>query len=177
MKKKIFLAVSAIAGLVLLAVLGLGLFLDANQFRPQIEAALGGALGRKVSIGNVKVALFSGGMSIDDLTIADDPGLQHRSIRDGQSGHGRRRSDAADFFAEPARQIVPARGAAGRAAQFLVRAMEILRTGPQAGPASSAAAGGSTAATGVVIASSRLPAAASSSARPAFAARSGSMKT
>ena len=53
--------------------LGLWLFLDANQFRPQLEGAIGGALGRKVSIGNVKVALFSGGMAIEDLSIADDP--------------------------------------------------------------------------------------------------------
>ena len=56
-----------------MAVLGLWLFLDANQFRPQLESAMGGALGRKVSIGNIKIALFSGGMAIDDLSIADDP--------------------------------------------------------------------------------------------------------
>jgi AsmA protein len=34
---------------------------------------MGGALGRKVSIGQIKVALFSGGMAIEDLSIADDP--------------------------------------------------------------------------------------------------------
>ena len=59
----------------LLVVVGLGawLFLDANQFRPQLESAMSGALGRKVTIGNIKIALLSGGMAIDELTIADDP--------------------------------------------------------------------------------------------------------
>ena len=73
MKKTLLIAVSAVAGLVVIAGVGLWLFLDANQFRPQLEAAIGGALGRKVSIGQVKVALLSGGMAIEDLSIADDP--------------------------------------------------------------------------------------------------------
>jgi len=73
MKKTLLVAVSAVAGFVVVALLGLWLFLDANQFRPQLEAAMGGALGRKVSIGRVKVALLSGGLAIDDLSIADDP--------------------------------------------------------------------------------------------------------
>ena len=73
MKKTLLIAISAVAGLVVLGGLGLWLFLDANQFRPQLEAAIGGALGRKVALGNVKVALFSGGMTIEDLSIADDP--------------------------------------------------------------------------------------------------------
>ncbi|MDO8629504.1 MAG: AsmA family protein, partial [Phycisphaerales bacterium] len=73
MRKKLLTAVSAVAGLVVVAVLGLWLFLDANRFRPQLEEAMGGALGRKVSIGNIRIALLSGGMAIEDLSIADDP--------------------------------------------------------------------------------------------------------
>ena len=73
MKKTLLIAVAAVAGLVVVVGVGLWLFLDANQFRPQLEAAMGGALGRKVSIGQVKVALLSGGMAIEDLSIADDP--------------------------------------------------------------------------------------------------------
>jgi AsmA protein len=73
MKKKLLIAGSAVVGLLVVAMLGLWLFLDANQFRPQLETAMGEALGRKVSIGNIKVALLSGGMAIDDLAIADDP--------------------------------------------------------------------------------------------------------
>jgi len=73
MKKTLLIAVSAVIGLVVVAALGLWLFLDANQFRPQLESAIGGALGRKVALGNVKVALFSGGMTIDNLSISTVP--------------------------------------------------------------------------------------------------------
>jgi AsmA protein len=73
LKTKLLIAGSAVAGLVMVVALGLWLFLDANQFRPQLEGAMSAALGRKVSIGNIKIALFSGGMAIDDLSIADDP--------------------------------------------------------------------------------------------------------
>ena len=73
MRKRVLIAVSTIAALVLVAVLGLSLLLDANQFRPQLEAAMDGALGRKVSVGNIRIALLSGGIAIEDLSIADDP--------------------------------------------------------------------------------------------------------
>src|SRR5437773_8682225 len=73
MKKKLLIAGAAVAGLLVIVALGLWLFLDANQFRPQLESAMAGALGRKVSIGKIKVDLLSGGMAIDDLSIADDP--------------------------------------------------------------------------------------------------------
>ena len=49
------------------------LFFDANQFRPQLEQTMGEALGRKVTIGSIKAALLSGGVAVEDLSIADDP--------------------------------------------------------------------------------------------------------
>ena len=73
MKKTLLIAGSAVVGLLVVVALGLWLFFDANQFRPQLESAMGGALGRKVSIGNIKVSLLSGGMAIEDLTIAETP--------------------------------------------------------------------------------------------------------
>jgi AsmA protein len=73
MKKRLPVIIAAVAGVLVAGVLGLWLFLDANQFRPQLEGAIGGALGRKVSIGNIKLSLLSGGMAIEELSIADDP--------------------------------------------------------------------------------------------------------
>ena len=73
MTKKLLIAGSVIVGLLVVSVLGLALLLDANQFRPQLEQAMEGALGRKVVIGDIKVALFSGGIAVEDLSIADDP--------------------------------------------------------------------------------------------------------
>ena len=77
MKKTLLVAGLTIAGVLVVGGLSFWLFLDANQFRPQLESALGGALGRKVTIGNIKVALLSGGMAIDDLSIADDPAFSN----------------------------------------------------------------------------------------------------
>ena len=73
MKKKLLLTGSAIAGLFVIVVLAIPLLLDANQFRPTLEGNLAGALGRKVTIGHLSVALLSGGISVDDISIADDP--------------------------------------------------------------------------------------------------------
>jgi AsmA protein len=73
MKKKLLIAGSAIAGLLVISILGLVLFLDANQFRPQLEQTMAEALGRTVTIGHIKGALLSGGVAVEDLSIADDP--------------------------------------------------------------------------------------------------------
>ena len=76
MKKTLRIAGIALVGLIVIAVLGVWLFFDANQFRPKVEAALGDALGRKVSVGNLRVALLSGGIAVQDLSIADDPAFR-----------------------------------------------------------------------------------------------------
>jgi AsmA protein len=44
-----------------------------NHFRPQIEEQASAALGRKVSVGNLSLSLFSGALGADNLSIADDP--------------------------------------------------------------------------------------------------------
>ena len=75
MKKTLLIAGAALVGLVVVVVLGVWLFFDANQFRPKVEEAMGAALGRKVSVGNMKVALLSGGIAVQNLSIADDPGF------------------------------------------------------------------------------------------------------
>jgi AsmA protein len=71
--KRALLIAAGVVGLVVVMVLGLWLFFDANRFRPTLEDKLSTALGRKVTVGNVRLALLSGGMSVDDLAIADDP--------------------------------------------------------------------------------------------------------
>jgi AsmA protein len=73
MTKKLLIAVAILSGLVLVAVLGVVFFVDANQFRPTLEEAMSRALGRKVTIANIRVAPLSGGVAIERLTIADDP--------------------------------------------------------------------------------------------------------
>jgi len=59
--------------LLLLAVIALPFLIDPNQFRPALEAGLSKALAREVKVGDLKLAILSGGVTADDLSIADDP--------------------------------------------------------------------------------------------------------
>ena len=59
--------------LLLLVAILLPFVLDANQYRPRMESMLNQGLNRKVSIGNIRLSILSGGVSIDNIEIADDP--------------------------------------------------------------------------------------------------------
>ena len=48
-------------------------FINANAFKPKLEAELTDALGRKVTVGNLSLSLWSGGVAADNIAIADDP--------------------------------------------------------------------------------------------------------
>ncbi|MDR1728782.1 MAG: AsmA family protein [Acidobacteriota bacterium] len=74
-KKSKAKVVAAALAVVVFAVVALPFLLDADQFRPQIETWLSGALGRQVKLGKMRLALFSGGLSVDDISIADGPGF------------------------------------------------------------------------------------------------------
>jgi len=72
MKRTVLIAAIAVA-LLLLAALALPFLVNANQFRPMLEARLSKALARDVKVGNLSLSVFSGGVRADDLSVADDP--------------------------------------------------------------------------------------------------------
>lgn len=55
-----------------LAVVSLPFLINVNQFKPQLESALSTALNRDVKLGNLKLALLSGEVTADDLSVAED---------------------------------------------------------------------------------------------------------
>lgn len=57
----------------LLVVLGVTFLVRPNQFKPQLEAGLGAALGRRVTVGSLSFSLVSGAVAAADLAISDDP--------------------------------------------------------------------------------------------------------
>src|SRR5258708_6465682 len=75
--------------LLLLIALVLPFLIDANQFRPRLEAALTQALARDVKLGDLKLSILSGGVTASDLSIADDqsfsktPFVQAKSFKVG----------------------------------------------------------------------------------------------
>src|SRR6201997_3410851 len=71
--KRILQVVAIIIGVLIIAVIALPFLIDANTFKPKLESEITGALGRKVSVGNLSLSLLSGGVAADNIAIADDP--------------------------------------------------------------------------------------------------------
>jgi AsmA protein len=89
MMKSLLRWVGIAVGLLLVTAIALPLLIDANSFRPQLEAEMSRALGRDVKVGDLKLSLFSGGVAASDLAVADDPAfarepfLQAKAVRIG----------------------------------------------------------------------------------------------
>jgi AsmA protein len=78
MAKKLLIGLAAVVGLFVVAVAGVWLFVDADQFRPKLEVMMADALGRRVTIGRLRIAVLSGGVAAEDLMIADDPAFSRQ---------------------------------------------------------------------------------------------------
>ncbi len=85
MKKKILYIGGGLAGLVVVLVIAAYLLIDANSFRPTIEAQLSRSLNRNVQVGNLSLSLFSGGISARDISIADDPAFSRTPFLSAKS--------------------------------------------------------------------------------------------
>src|SRR5688572_645709 len=46
---------------------------NVNSFRPKLQSELSAALGRQVKIGDLSLSVFTGTVSADNISIADDP--------------------------------------------------------------------------------------------------------
>lgn len=71
--KKILTIVGIVVVVLLLIAVILPHVIDVNHFKPTIETQISDALGRKVTIGNITLSIFAGGVSIDNVVISDDP--------------------------------------------------------------------------------------------------------
>ncbi|HTQ53044.1 MAG TPA: AsmA family protein [Bryobacteraceae bacterium] len=71
--KRILRLLAIAVALLLLIVVALPFVINPNQFRPTLEAELTKALAREVKVGDLKLAILSGGVTADDLSVADDP--------------------------------------------------------------------------------------------------------
>jgi AsmA protein len=76
--KRTLTIVAVIIAVLIVIVVALPFIIDVNTFRPQIESELSSALGREVKVGNLKLAIWNGSVSADDLSIADDPAFSHQ---------------------------------------------------------------------------------------------------
>lgn len=71
--KTFFKVLGIIIALLIIAVIVIPFFIDANTFRPKLESELTDALGRQVKVGNLSLSLWTGSVAADKISIADDP--------------------------------------------------------------------------------------------------------
>lgn len=78
-------AIGTLVLLVVVAVVSLPLFLNADSFRTRIETTLSKSMGRKVTIGKLNLSVWSGGLVAETATVADDPKFSMQPFIQAQS--------------------------------------------------------------------------------------------
>ncbi len=73
MKRNRLLPLVIVLAIIVVIIVAVPLFINADAFRPRIQSQLQTALGRQVSIGSLHLSLLAGGVKADNITIADDP--------------------------------------------------------------------------------------------------------
>ena len=71
--KRAIRIIAIVVGILIVIAIVLPFLVDVNSFRPRLEADLTAALGRQVKVGNLSLSIFSGTVSADNISIADDP--------------------------------------------------------------------------------------------------------
>lgn len=71
--KRFLKIVGIVIAVLIVIIVVLPFVIDANTFRPKLESELTDALGRQVKVGNLSLSLLSGGVTADNISIADDP--------------------------------------------------------------------------------------------------------
>jgi AsmA protein len=72
-RRTLFIVLGSIAALILLIILCIPLFLNADSFRTRIESELTTSLGRKVTLGKLDLSVIFGSLVAENTTLADDP--------------------------------------------------------------------------------------------------------
>jgi AsmA protein len=76
--KRLLKWIAIVVAVVIVVILVLPFLIDVNMFRPRIESELTNALGRKVTVGDLKLSLWSGSLAADNISIADDPAFSNQ---------------------------------------------------------------------------------------------------
>ena len=77
--------IGVLVGVLLVILIALPFFINANSFRPAIERQLSSALGRGIQIGNLSLSIFSDSLSAEHLSISDDPSFNQSPFLTGKS--------------------------------------------------------------------------------------------
>src|SRR5579871_3854110 len=83
--KRVLKIVGIIIAVLIIQVIAIPFFIDANTFKPKLESELTNALGRKVTLGNLSLSLWSGSVAADNIAIADDPQFSNQPFVQAKS--------------------------------------------------------------------------------------------
>lgn len=83
--KKVIKWIAIVIAILIVLILVLPFVIDVNSFRPRIESELTNALGRKVTVGNLSLSLWSGSLAADNIAIADDPSFSNQPFVKAES--------------------------------------------------------------------------------------------
>src|SRR5215470_2379839 len=83
--KKVIHWIAIIIAILIVLILVLPFVINVNDFRPRIESELTNALGRKVTVGNLSLSLWSGSLAADNIAISDDPAFGNASFVKAES--------------------------------------------------------------------------------------------
>ncbi len=76
--RTLFIVLGSILALILLAVVSIPLFLNADSFRARIESELSQSVGRKVTLGKLDLSVLSGSLVAQSSSVADDPSFSNQ---------------------------------------------------------------------------------------------------
>lgn len=76
--KRIWVVMGVVVAVILIGLLAVEHFLDADTYRGRIESALTSALGRQVTLGHLSFSIFSGSLVASSPSIADDPAFSRQ---------------------------------------------------------------------------------------------------
>ena len=70
--RRIFKWFAIVFAVLVVGIVSLPFLINVNQFKPALESQLSTALDRDVKLGNLKLSLFGGKLTADDLSVAED---------------------------------------------------------------------------------------------------------
>lgn len=82
--KKILAIVGIVVAVLIIIVICIPFFIDANSFKSTLESDLTQTLGRNVQIGNISLKIWSGSIAVDNVAIADDPAFSSQPFLTAQ---------------------------------------------------------------------------------------------
>src|SRR5271154_3600346 len=83
--RKILIVFGIMIALVIVAVGVVPFFIDANKYKPLAEEQAQKALGRKVTLGQIDLSIWRGGLVLHDISISDDPAFSKQPFLEAKS--------------------------------------------------------------------------------------------